>query len=170
MPIATSPPPGSSQRTAGPVATRRPAPASSDGPVVEDPVWWRFLAGAEVCPASLAGMPRRARLALSGASIGVLLLVVLWYVAFHVGAVRQADAAILNGFLGLEGPRVDRVANFVATLCSPKRYVVLAALPVLVALLRGRPRVAVTIALIVLCANETTELLKPLLAAHRDPT
>jgi membrane-associated phospholipid phosphatase len=115
-------------------------------------------------------MPRRARLALSGASIGVLLLVVLWYVAFHVGAVRQADAAILNGFLGLEGARVDRVANFVATLCSPKRYVVLAALPVLVALLRGRPRVAVTIALIVLCANETTELLKPLLAAPRDPT
>ncbi|MFZ0384351.1 MAG: phosphatase PAP2 family protein, partial [Solirubrobacteraceae bacterium] len=52
----------------------------------------------------------------------------------------------------------------------PKPYVILAALPVLVALLRGRPRVAVTIALILLCANETTELLKPLLAAHRDPT
>jgi membrane-associated phospholipid phosphatase len=115
-------------------------------------------------------MPRRARTALSGAGIGVLLLVVLWYFAFHVGAVRQADATILNGFLGLDGPRLDRVANFVAGLCDPKRYVVLAALPVLVALVRGRPRVAVTIALILLCANETTELLKPLLAAHRDPT
>ncbi len=115
-------------------------------------------------------MPRRARMALFGAGTGVLLLVVLWYVAFHVGAVRQADATILNGFLGLDGPRLDQVANFVAGLCDPKRYVFLAALPVLVALLRGRPRVAVTIALIVLCANETTELLKPLLAAPRDPT
>ena len=115
-------------------------------------------------------MPRRARLAVYGASIGVLLLIALWYVAFHVGAVRQADATILNGFLGLEGARVDRVANFVAGLCDPKRYVILAALPVVVALLRGRVRVAVTIALILLCANETTELLKPLLAAQRDPT
>jgi membrane-associated phospholipid phosphatase len=115
-------------------------------------------------------MPRRARLALSGACIGVLLLVVLWYAAFHIGAVRQADATILNGFLGLDGPRIDGVANFVAGLCDPKPYVILASLPVLVAFLRGRPRVAVTIALILLCANETTELLKPLLAAHRDAT
>jgi membrane-associated phospholipid phosphatase len=115
-------------------------------------------------------MPRRARLAVYGASIGVLLLVVVWYVAFHVGAARQADATILNGFLGLNGPRTDRVANFVAGLCNPKSYVILAALPVVVALLRGRPRVAVTIVLILLCANETTELLKPLLAAQRDPT
>jgi membrane-associated phospholipid phosphatase len=113
-------------------------------------------------------MPKRARMALCGAGIGVLLLVALWYVAFHVGAVRQADATILDGFLGLDGPRVDHVANFVAGLCDPKPYVFLAALPVLVAFLRGRPRVAVTIALILLCANETTELLKPLLAAHRD--
>jgi len=115
-------------------------------------------------------MPRRARLAVYGASIGVLLVVVLWYLAFHVGAVRQADAAILNGFLGLEGARVDRAANFVAGLCSPNRYLFLAAMPVVVALVRGRPRVAVTIVLILLCANETTELLKPLLAAPRDPT
>jgi membrane-associated phospholipid phosphatase len=115
-------------------------------------------------------MPRRARMALCGAGTGVLLLVVLWYAAFHVGAVRQADATILNGFLGLDGPRLDPVANFVAGLCDPKPYVILAALPVLVAFVRGRPRVAVTIALILLCANETTELLKPLLAAHRDAT
>ena len=44
----------------------------------------------------------------------------------------------------------------------------LAALPVLVALIRRRPRVAVMIVLVLLCANETTELLKPLLAAPRD--
>jgi hypothetical protein len=46
--------------------------------------------------------------------------------------------------------------------------VFLAAIPVLIAFLRGRPRVAVTLAVILLCANETTELLKPLLAGPRD--
>jgi hypothetical protein len=34
---------------------------------------------------------------------------------------------------------------------------------------RRRPRVALMIAVVLLCANETTELLKPLLAAPRDP-
>jgi membrane-associated phospholipid phosphatase len=47
--------------------------------------------------------------------------------------------------------------------------VVLAALPVLVALVRRRPRVAAMIAVVLLCANETTQLLKPLLAGPRDP-
>src|SRR6201999_3106544 len=40
---------------------------------------------------------------------------------------------------------------------------------VLVAFLRGRPRVAITLAVILLCANEATELLKPLLGGPRDP-
>jgi hypothetical protein len=42
--------------------------------------------------------------------------------------------------------------------------------PVVVALVRRRPRVAVMLALVLLCANETTQLLKPLLAAPRGST
>lgn len=114
-------------------------------------------------------MPRRARMALCGAGTGVLLLVAIWYAAHHIGFVRHADASVLNGFVGLGRPRLDRVTNAIAGLCDPQRFVFLATIPILVAFLRGRPRVAVTLAVILLCASETTELLKPLLSGPRDP-
>jgi membrane-associated phospholipid phosphatase len=108
-------------------------------------------------------------MALFGACIGVLLLVAVWYAAHQIGFVRHADAAVLNGFVGLGRPHLNRVTNAIADLCNPQPYVFLAAVPVLVAFLRGRPRVAITLAVILLCANETTELLKPLLGGPRDP-
>jgi membrane-associated phospholipid phosphatase len=114
-------------------------------------------------------MPRRARLALSGACIGVLLLVAIWYAAHQIGIVRRADASVLNGFVGLGRPRLDRLTNAIANLCNAKPFVFLAALPIVVAFVRGRPRVAITLTLILLCANEATELLKPLLAGPHDP-
>jgi len=113
-------------------------------------------------------MRKRARMALTGACTGVVLLFVIWYAAHYIGFVRHADASILNGFVGLGGPRLDRLTNAIAGICDPKPFVVLAAVPVLVAFLRGRPRVAVTLVVILLCASETTELLKPLLAGPRD--
>jgi membrane-associated phospholipid phosphatase len=113
-------------------------------------------------------MPRRARMALFGAGIGVLLLVAIWYAAHQIGFVRHADAAVLNGFVGLGRPRLDRVTSAIAGLCNPQPFVFLAAMPVLVAFVRGRPRVAITLAVILLCANEATELLKPLLGGPRD--
>jgi membrane-associated phospholipid phosphatase len=114
-------------------------------------------------------MPRRARTALIGAATGVVLLAAVWYVAHHVALGRSVDASILRGFADLTRPRVNRVTSFIAHLCSPNEYVFLAALPVIVALVRRRPRVAVMIAIVLLCANETTQLLKPLLAGPRDP-
>jgi membrane-associated phospholipid phosphatase len=113
-------------------------------------------------------MPRRARMALIGAAAGVVLLAVIWYAAHYVGVVKRADVSILRGFALLTRPRLDEVTNFIAGLCNPRSYIVLASLPVLVALRRGRPRVAAMIVLILLGANETTQLLKPLLAGPRD--
>jgi membrane-associated phospholipid phosphatase len=113
-------------------------------------------------------MPRRARIALTGAATGITLLAITWYVAHYVGFVKQADVDILRGFAQLNRPGLDRLTNFVADLCDPKRYLVLAGIPVIVALVRRRPRVAVLLAGILLAANETTQLLKPLLAAPRD--
>jgi membrane-associated phospholipid phosphatase len=112
-------------------------------------------------------MPRRSRLALFCAGIGVTLLIVTWYAAFHIGIVERADQSILRGFAGLHRLRVDRVTSFIADLCDPQPYVYFAAGVVLVALLRGRPRVAATVGLIMLAANVTTQLLKPLLAHAR---
>jgi membrane-associated phospholipid phosphatase len=114
-------------------------------------------------------MPKRAKTASICAGAGVVLLALTWFAAFHVGFVEHADRSILRGFVGLHRPRVNQVANFVANLCSPNPYVYLAAAPVLIALLRRRPRVAVALGVILLGANETTQLLKPLLA-HPRPT
>lgn len=112
-------------------------------------------------------MHNRARMALGGAAAGVILLLITWYLTFHLALAGRADRAILSGFAGLHRPRVDRLASFVAHACDPRPYVVLAAIPVLVALVRRRPRVAVTVGMIMLGANLTTQLLKPLLAASR---
>ena len=108
-------------------------------------------------------------MALIGAGGCLVLLLLTWYAAHDIGVVKRADVSILGGFVELHRPFLDRLTNFVATLCNPHPYVVLAAVPVLIALVRGRPRVAITIGMIMLAANETTQLLKPLLAAPRDP-
>jgi len=109
-------------------------------------------------------------MALIGAGTGVALLIVTWYAAFHIGVFERADQSILRGFAGLHRPRVDRITKFIANLCDPQPYVYFAAVPVLVALARRRPRVAAVVAMIVLSANVTTQLLKPLLAAPRATT
>lgn len=112
-------------------------------------------------------MPNRARMALRGCAAGVILLVITWYLTFHLALVGRADRSILAGFGGLHRARVDHVARFIANLCDPHPYVYLAAIPVLIALVRRRPRVAVAVGMILLGANLTTQLLKPLLATAR---
>jgi membrane-associated phospholipid phosphatase len=62
---------------------------------------------------------------------------------------------------------VYSVANFIAHLCDPKPYVFLAIVPVLVALARRRPRLALVLGAIILGANVTAQLVKPLLAEPR---
>jgi membrane-associated phospholipid phosphatase len=114
-------------------------------------------------------MPRRARYAAAGALTGVLAMALTWYLAHDVGIVRQADADVLQGFLGLGRPRLDRLTTAIASLCNPFPYVGLAAVPVAIALMRGRPRVAIALALLLLGANETTQMLKPLLTGPRVP-
>jgi membrane-associated phospholipid phosphatase len=104
-----------------------------------------------------------------GAAAGVLLLAVTWYLFHYVAIFKRADVSVLGGFaqLGVR-PGVNRLTTFVAGLCDPQRYVFLAAIPVIVAMARRRWRVAAMLMMILLAANETTQLLKPLLAAPRD--
>jgi membrane-associated phospholipid phosphatase len=107
-------------------------------------------------------------MALTAACVGALLLAAIWYAAHYVPFARHADASVLGGFVGLDRPGLNRLTNAIASLCDPEPFVFLAAIPVLVAFVRGRPRIALTLLAILLCANETTELLKPLLAGPRD--
>ena len=113
-------------------------------------------------------MPRRARPYRLLALICLLALLGTWFAAFHVGLFEHADQSVFRGFTDLRRhPHASALASFVARLCDPQPFVCLAAIPVAVALLRGRPRLAIAIAAILLGANVTTELLKPLLAHPR---
>ena len=102
-----------------------------------------------------------------GAAAGASLLALTWVVTFHVTLAQRVDRSVLRGFAGLQRGRLNVIADFVAGLCDPDPYVFLAAIPVVIALLRRRPRVAVTVGLIMLGANASTEMLKPLLATPR---
>jgi membrane-associated phospholipid phosphatase len=103
--------------------------------------------------------------------LAVICLVALfgtWFAAFHVGLFEHADQSVFSGFADLnQHPRVSALATYIARLCDPQPFVFLALIPVAVAVLRGRPRLAIAIAAILLGANVTTELLKPLLAHPR---
>jgi membrane-associated phospholipid phosphatase len=103
-----------------------------------------------------------------GAVAGFALLIATWYAAFHIWVVEQADRSLYRGFgeLGTRPP-ISSLANSIAELCDPKPYVFLGAVAVLVAVARRRPLLAVAIGLILLGANETTQLLKPLLVHPR---
>jgi membrane-associated phospholipid phosphatase len=112
-------------------------------------------------------MSPRPRTALGGAAAGVVLFFLTWVAAFHVGFLMSVDHSILYGFTGLSRPRLDDLTRFIAGLCNPQPYVYLAAIPILVALGRRRPRVAVMIGAVMLGANVSSQLLKPLLGAPR---
>jgi membrane-associated phospholipid phosphatase len=112
-------------------------------------------------------VPRRARIALLAAGAGIALLVLVYWVAHALPLGRRADLAVLAGFAELGRPGLDAITGPIARLCNPSHYIVLAAIPILIALLRRRVRVAVVLGIVLLGANATTELLKPLLAAPR---
>ena len=113
-------------------------------------------------------MPRRAGPYRLLAAACLLALLGTWFVTFHIGLFEHADQSVFRGFADISHhAHVSSFASFVARLCDPQPFVCLAAIPVAVALLRGRPRLAIAVAAILLGANVTTELLKPLLAHPR---
>ena len=113
-------------------------------------------------------IPRRAQSAFLGAGLGVLTLALTWYAAHEIAWLRRVDVNILLGFQALNRPRVDWIAQAFVWLCDPSHYVVLVALPVVIALVRGRRRLAVAALALLVGANLTTEFLKPLAAGARD--
>src|SRR5437588_9487294 len=113
-------------------------------------------------------MPQRARIALIGAAGAVLALVLVRFAAFHIGFVERADRSVLKGFVSLrDHPHVSSLASRIASLCDPKPFCLFAVVAVMIALGRRRPWLAVGLAAMLLGANVTTQLLKPLLATPR---
>ena len=103
-----------------------------------------------------------------GAAGCVVLLATTWFAAFHAGVFRNADQTIFSGFYDLNRHGlINTIAWHFAELCDPRPYLILVAIPLVVAVASGRPRVALAVAVILLGANITTQVLKPLLAEPR---
>jgi membrane-associated phospholipid phosphatase len=111
----------------------------------------------------------RARHAVGGAGLLLLVLVGCWYGAFHVVGLAQAGAHAYLAFyrISLGHRELAHLAQRVADLCLPSPYVYLAAVPVIIALLRRRWALALGLLVMIPGAVVTSELLKPLLAAPR---
>jgi membrane-associated phospholipid phosphatase len=112
-------------------------------------------------------MPRRRSAPLAGAAACLTALVSLWLLACHTAAGHRLDSAALGGFVGLERPSVEPAASAVAHLADPGPFILVAIVLTGIALLRGRPRVALLVPLILAAANVTTQALKHLLAEPR---
>ncbi len=112
-------------------------------------------------------MPKRASRAI-GAAVALTVLLAAVYAAIHAELVQRADVSILHGFIDLgDHPRIRSLAVDLTGLCDPDPYVYLCVIPIALALLRRRIWVALAIVGILLGANVTTELLKPLLDVQR---
>jgi membrane-associated phospholipid phosphatase len=109
----------------------------------------------------------RPRTALLGAIACAAALVLDRVLAFATGTGRGVDASALQGFVDLRSVRSVPLANAIAHLADPVPFALLGVALIVIALLRGRPRVALALPVILLGANATTQLLKPALAHQR---
>ncbi len=102
--------------------------------------------------------------ALSGAAAFFLTA----FAAFGLGTVKRTDQSILASCAWLfHRPHVYAIANAIARLCDPKLYVALAAVPIAIALVRGRRRPAIASVAILVGASVTTQLVQPLFSSAR---
>lgn len=112
-------------------------------------------------------MLRRPRTAVLGALICLAALAVTGLLAHLVPGAQVRDSSSLNGFTLLGGPRLDPLLAHVAHLGDPDVYAVIAAGLVLAALAQRRIQLAAAVAVLVVAAPGTTELLKPLVSHPR---
>jgi membrane-associated phospholipid phosphatase len=112
-------------------------------------------------------MLRRPAAALLAAVACALATGAVWLVAFHTGPGARLDTSVLRGFTGLQGSRVEPVAEAAAHLADPLPFATLSLAIVGLALVRRRPLHALAVAVVLAAAPLTTELLKPVATVVR---
>lgn len=96
-----------------------------------------------------------------------LLFAGLLVVAYWLPVARWADGWSVEGFLNLQTPPLNTLANRVADLADPRPFAVWTAVLASVALYRKRPRHALAVIVLLGASSVTTQLLKELLARER---
>jgi membrane-associated phospholipid phosphatase len=94
-------------------------------------------------------------------------LAVTGVLAKVVPITQHSDAQTLNGFVGLNGPRLTPFLDHVAHFGDPAPYALTGLVLALAALVRGRWRVALAIPLVFVFSGATAESLKQLVASPR---
>lgn len=112
-------------------------------------------------------MRRDPVIALKAAGIGIAGIVATWLLAFYVGPAKELDQRISDGFTGLDSTRLESVTHWVPHLSDPQPFVLWFVLIVGVALWRGRPRLALVVAVVLLGSSVATALLKSALPIVR---
>jgi membrane-associated phospholipid phosphatase len=107
---------------------------------------------------------RRAAPALLLAALCLAGLALTWVLAALVTPTHVRDATALYHFTRLDRPAVEVLAQALLGLLEPAFFVVWAIVLMAVALRRGRPRVALAVALVLVLAPLSADLLKPVLA------
>jgi membrane-associated phospholipid phosphatase len=105
---------------------------------------------------------------LAGAAWCVIAFSALLALAYYVAPARWLDAAALHGFQSASHPRVESVATVLAHLCNPIPYAPAAAVVIAIAAKTRGLRIAAAVAFLMLGANASSQILKPLLAHHRE--
>jgi membrane-associated phospholipid phosphatase len=108
---------------------------------------------------------------LYGVAVCAGLFGLLLVVAYTSARARHFDASALQGFVVLPpGGRAETFAGRVAQLGDAGSVALIALVLAGVALLRGRPRIAVAVLLLVAATSVSSQLLKAVLAYPREPT
>lgn len=108
--------------------------------------------------------PRQLWAAAAGCAAGFVALLV---VVYRVDRAAEADLLALRGFGGLQRPRIAELSDAVAHAADPVPFAALSALLVGLGLARRRPLHAAAAGLLLVGANVSTQILKPLLAHPR---
>jgi membrane-associated phospholipid phosphatase len=91
----------------------------------------------------------------------------VWVAVTASSWVQMVDAAADHGFIGLRRPSLAPIATTVARTVDPVPLVIVAIVLMAIAVARGRIRVAAAVPVIIIGADVTTQVLKPLLAHQR---
>lgn len=101
------------------------------------------------------------------AALAAVTLGITGVLAKLIPLTQQGDGETLDGFVGLNTPRLTPVLDTIAHSADPVPYALVGLGLALLALLRGRPRVALAIPALFVITGATTESLKHLLASPR---
>lgn len=112
-------------------------------------------------------MLRRPGPPLAIAALTAVALALTGVLAKLIPLTQRGDGRTLDGFVGLNTPRLTPLLDRVAHSADPGPYALAALVLALLALVRGRPRVALAIPLLFVATGATTEALKHLLASPR---